>query len=235
MKIRKTVNYYEVLGLEFDFSKSDIKKAYRDLSKKWHPDKNKGDDSKFKDIAEAYKVLSDIELREEYDRISRFGKNFDITTELYEFEFSNQNHSYNEMKGQKDSFKKKDLRDILIKLSQFQESVEYLRYVGCRSCDETGMDINSEFAFECDVCEGKGKLEDNECFACKGRGKMSFETCKVCNSQRRIEKKEKVKLQESKFKENEDGDLMIKLESMGNRSLHEGKIGNLYVIIKKEE
>jgi DnaJ-class molecular chaperone len=67
-------DYYDVLGVKKGASEADIKKAYRNLAKKHHPDKNKGNkdaENKFKEISEAYAVLSDKEKREQYDRMGR--------------------------------------------------------------------------------------------------------------------------------------------------------------------
>lgn len=67
-------DYYEILGVKKSASEDEIKKAYRTLAKKYHPDKNKGNkeaENKFKEISEAYAVLSDKEKREQYDRLGR--------------------------------------------------------------------------------------------------------------------------------------------------------------------
>ena len=67
-------DYYEILGIKKSASEDEIKKAYRTLAKKYHPDKNKGNkeaENKFKEISEAYAVLSDKEKREQYDRLRR--------------------------------------------------------------------------------------------------------------------------------------------------------------------
>lgn len=71
-----TDDFYKTLGVSEDASESDIKKAYRKLSRKYHPDLNPGDaaaEKKFKEISEAYDVLSDKKQREEYDQIRRYG------------------------------------------------------------------------------------------------------------------------------------------------------------------
>ena len=71
-----TDDFYKALGVSEDASESDIKKAYRKLSRKYHPDLNPGDaaaEKKFKEISEAYDVLSDKKQREEYDQIRRYG------------------------------------------------------------------------------------------------------------------------------------------------------------------
>ena len=66
-------NYYDVLGVNKNASQDEIKKAFRSLSKKYHPDKNGGDDSKFKEINEAYDTLGDESKRREYDNPNHFG------------------------------------------------------------------------------------------------------------------------------------------------------------------
>ena len=69
-------NYYDVLGVDRNASQDDIKKAYRNLSKKYHPDKTGGDDSKFKEINEAYDTLGDEAKRRQYDNPNPFGGGF---------------------------------------------------------------------------------------------------------------------------------------------------------------
>lgn len=66
-------NYYDILGVNKNASQDDIKKAYRNLSKKYHPDRNGGDDSKFKEINEAYDTLGDDVKRKNYDNPNPFG------------------------------------------------------------------------------------------------------------------------------------------------------------------
>src|SRR3989338_1224179 len=67
-------DYYKILGVEKGANEEEIKKAYRKLAHKYHPDKSGGDESRFKEINEAYQILSSKEKRAQYDR---FGKTFD--------------------------------------------------------------------------------------------------------------------------------------------------------------
>ncbi|PIW91083.1 MAG: molecular chaperone DnaJ, partial [Candidatus Nealsonbacteria bacterium CG_4_8_14_3_um_filter_39_7] len=67
-------DYYQVLGIKKDASKEDIKKAYRKLAHEYHPDKKGGNEAKFKEINEAYQILSDEQKKQQYDR---FGRTFE--------------------------------------------------------------------------------------------------------------------------------------------------------------
>ncbi len=69
-------NYYDILGVSENASEEEIKKAFRSLAKKYHPDRNKGDktaEDRFKEISEAYETLSDPKKRQEYDTLRKYG------------------------------------------------------------------------------------------------------------------------------------------------------------------
>src|SRR5690349_6813819 len=69
-------DFYKILGVSKDVSDADLKKTYRKLARKYHPDSNQGDakaEAKFKEVSEAYSVLSDAEQRKEYDQIRAMG------------------------------------------------------------------------------------------------------------------------------------------------------------------
>ena len=93
MRIDYNKNYYLSLELNSNDNRKSIKKNYYKLSKKFHPDLNKDEESldKFRLITEAYDILMDDELRKEYDTKSRWGACYDELTELLNFEFNNLN------------------------------------------------------------------------------------------------------------------------------------------------
>lgn len=78
------IDYYKILGVSVTATEEEIKKAYRELAKKWHPDKNNGTETEmFKNITEAYSILSDERKKEEYDNEFKGMLNIDITN--YDF------------------------------------------------------------------------------------------------------------------------------------------------------
>jgi DnaJ-class molecular chaperone len=231
MKINKDLNYYKILNVEWTSDKTQIKKSYRDLSKKHHPDKNGGDDTLFTKISEAYKILTTDGLRNEYDENSQFGKSYNEDNELYNFEFSNESVEVSEYKSYFDKFKKKELVDILVKLNEFTNNIEYERLVSCKKCDGSGQDFsNDDLIFECDLCEGSGEWKDEKCPSCNGHGESSLQKCGSCEGEKLIEIIEKIKLKKSNFKDNK-----CKVEFRGNASkTNQGKVGHLYIIIEEE-
>ena len=86
-------NYYDILGVNKNASQDDIKKAYRNLSKKYHPDRNDGDDSKFKEINEAYNTLGDETKRKQYDNPNPFGGFHDFGTNKNGFSWAWNTHN----------------------------------------------------------------------------------------------------------------------------------------------
>ncbi|MGB5884413.1 MAG: DnaJ domain-containing protein, partial [Desulfobulbales bacterium] len=114
----KVMDYYEVLGIKKDSSAQDIKKAYRKLAMKYHPDRNKGDkeaEEKFKKLSEAYAVLSDPEKRKEYDTFGASGfqqrysqedifRGFDLGDILKEFGLGGMKGGFRASSGQGSPF-----------------------------------------------------------------------------------------------------------------------------------
>ncbi|XP_006174772.2 dnaJ homolog subfamily B member 7 [Camelus ferus] len=119
------VDYYEVLGVQRYASPEDIKKAYRKVALKWHPDKNPENkeeaERKFKEVAEAYEVLSNDEKRDIYDKYGKEGLNgggrsrFDDSSE-YGFTFRKPDDIFKEIFGEKDSFSFHFFQDSLEEL-----------------------------------------------------------------------------------------------------------------------
>lgn len=227
-------NYYAILGVSHDSTDREIKKSYYKLSFIHHPDKN-GDEVIFKEITEAYDVLLDVSSREEYDKRSKFGKNYDEVQELFnvdfDFDWNNHNSSY-------EDFKKNDVLDIIVLVKDdFDGNLEFGRWITCKDCRGLGKDLKSKIQIKdesgkviglfdsedgCDFCEGTGKdFNNNKCAFCNGGGKVGASNCKVCKGEKRIFGNQKV----SKIKLSGK---ITRIKSMGHFS-RTGEVGDLII------
>jgi len=206
MNIEK--NYYKILGLTNQAEISEIKKAYKQLVVKLHPDKTKGDkikEERFKSVSEAYSILSDGKKKQQYDYQSPHGRNyrknsftnnpfndmfndtfnpFDIFKDIFgqENPFERQ-HTYNEFKENLDI-----QMNVVISLRDVYKGkpikVRYDRNIHCKECNGTGFDPNSH-SDVCEICDGTGKDEHGrKCDFCQGKGKIYSGTCTKCNGEK---------------------------------------------------
>jgi len=211
-------DYYKELELNKNASKEDIKKAYRKLALKYHPDKNKGDknsESKFQTINEANSILSDNKTKQEYDTRSPNGKSYSpnpfenlfggSSGGGFEFHFGGEGEDmFSQFFGGQNPFsgfgrQREEFRENLdinisktITLKQIYNNekitLKYNKYFTCDSCKGTGFDNQSE-SFECDICDGTGIHNNRVCQYCKGDGKIYSDKCKKCDGEK-IEIKE---------------------------------------------
>jgi DnaJ homolog subfamily A member 2 len=234
-------DYYSILGVSRIAEEKEIKKSYYKLSFINHPDRG-GDPVIFGEMTEAYDVLTSEE-REEYDRRSKWGNNYDETLEILNFEFSNSAKFYDEDKY--DEWKEKNQLNVIIHIDDtFNGTIEYERWVICKECGGNGKDTSSKIAIKdkngnilkmfegsdgCDFCEGSGKdYKGDKCYFCNGEGKVGWTDCKFCHGERKILGKQK--LTGIKFPE---GEKAHKIDAMGNASTIEwGKVGCLWLIKK---
>ena len=236
-------NYYLILGINKEASEKEIKKKYYKLSFEYHPDKNKDVDINiFNSITEAYNVLCS-DLRKDYDIKSKFGNSYN---EYFEFFDINVDIDYDSSKKNYENFKKNEVLNIKIDIdNSFNGSLEYERWVKCKSCDGTGKDLSSKIVIKdvdgnivkvfdsedgCDFCEGTGKdYNDNTCYFCHGQGKVGLNPCLSCDGEKRILGKQKLK--DIKLTGDE-----TKLESLGHHSKTEpGKSGYLILNLFKDK
>jgi len=181
-------DYYEVLGVDRNATDEDIKKAYRKLAKKYHPDVNPGDkeaEAKFKEINEAYQILSDPEKREKYDRFGHAA-----------FEQGGFGASYDGFSG----FDFGGLGDIFESFfgNPFGSSGFGRRSSGSKTGPQRGADLNYgiEITFEEAAFGTEKEISLNRravCNACNGTGAKQgtgIETCKRCNGTGQIRYKQ---------------------------------------------
>jgi DnaJ-class molecular chaperone len=237
--MNKNKNYYNILGVSHSDTQIQIKKKYYKLSFTNHPDKG-GSADVFSEMTEAYDILCDEELRKEYDLKSKFGANYNEYFELFDIDID---YSYDDEKERLETFKRNEVWNIQIEIDDtFNGSLEYERWVKCKTCDGTGKDLKSKIIIRdvdgnitkmfdsdsgCDYCEGSGKdYAGNDCYFCHGKGKIGLASCGSCNGEKRILGKQK--LNGIKLTGDE-----TKIEAMGHFAKNEpGKVGYLLLIKK---
>lgn len=186
-------DYYDVLGVDRDASQSEVKKAYRNLAKKYHPDKNPGDkeaEEKFKELTEAYQVLSDPQKRKKYDQfghsgVNQEGFNFggrggfndfgdigdifgDIFGDFFGEGFNQQRGSRRGTRRSSRAERGRDLRyqiSIDFKEAAFgvQKQIEFTKLGKCDKCNGTGAAKGSS-PKTCDKCDGTGQIQISKGF-----------------------------------------------------------------------
>ncbi len=230
-------DYYRILGVDRNATKEEIKKAYRRLAKEWHPDVNPDPRAKevFRDINEAYHVLSDEGRRSEYDAILSSGdekKYRDFMEYINEFLESI-------FQGMRRQPKPKRGGDIRLKLELSLEEgafgcekqIEYERWTDCPTCEGKG------YAYElqketCQACGGTGRRVSGifsfprPCSVCRGRGFMVKNPCPTCAGRGRIAKHSVVKV--SIPPGTDDGDI-LKVPGLGHLGERGGEPGDLYL------
>lgn len=215
-------NYYQELNIDKNATQDEIKKAYRKLAHKYHPDKNKSDkttEEKFKNVSEANSILSDKRKKHDYDHNSPNGNSYSPNPfggmfgggQGFEFHFSGgdtifeQFFSKNNPFGGFNPFQQEEFieeldinisKNINLKEVYNNEKItlKYNKNVSCKDCRGTGFDSKSE-AYICEVCNGSGIYKNSVCQYCKGDGQIYTEQCNVCKGEKVINKESEVIIQ----------------------------------------
>ena len=209
-------DYYEVLGVSKESSAKEIKKAYRKLAMQYHPDRNPDNpeaENKFKEVSEAYAVLSDEEKRSRYDQyghaglssggggfggfssaeeiFSQFG---DIFGDFFGFGGGSRGRSGGGGRGRAGETIQHGLTlDFLEAVHGCQKKVEYARRVHCVTCDGSGAKSGSK-PKKCTTCGGRGAVFQQQMFlrirttcpACHGQGMVISDPCGDCEGEGRV-------------------------------------------------
>lgn len=248
-------DYYEVLGVSRDAGDRDIKKAYKRLAMKYHPDRTKGDKEKeetFKQIKEAYEVLIDSQKRAAYDQYGHAafeqggmgggggfggGADFgDIFGDVFGDIFGGGRRGGGGSRARRGS----DLRynlEMTLEDAVKGKSVELKvpTYVSCEPCGGSGAKKGTS-AKTCSTCHGHGQVQMRQglfavqqtCPTCSGQGKVITDPCPSCRGQGRVEK---TKTLNAKIPAGVDTGDRIRLSGEGEAGEHGAPAGDLYVQI----
>ena len=201
MSVRR--DYYEVLGISRDADPARIKRAYRELALKFHPDQNPGDanaEAAFKEVSAAYTVLSDTEKRDRYDRRGFAGveggpgPDIGAFTELFEGVFG-------DLFGRKRERQRgRDLRYTLdLELEEAvigcKRTISFPTRDRCNACSGTGAEGGERGRHTCTTCKGKGDIKVQQgffgvakrCPTCSGSGFVITAPCSVCTGDGTVE------------------------------------------------
>ncbi|MCH7529865.1 molecular chaperone DnaJ [Patescibacteria group bacterium] len=253
-------DYYNILGVSKRASKEEIKKAFRQLAHKYHPDKKDGDEIKFKEVSEAYGVLSNDKKRAEFDAYGRtFSDGGNAGFEGFEGStggagFNAQNFDFgdifNEFFGGATRERVKRGRDISIDIAvSFKESVFgaqrkvlLTKISKCSTCSGSGSKEDSEFK-TCNICNGKGKIHETKssligtftsvrvCDTCRGTGSIPKDKCNKCKGFGVLRQEEEIAITIPPGISNGE---MIRLSGNGE-AVSDGMPGDLYIKVHVQE
>jgi molecular chaperone DnaJ len=234
------MNYYETLGVPKDASKEDIKKAYRQLALKFHPDKNPGDkeaETKFKKVSEAFEVLQDDVKRANYDRYGSVDTPPPHAPGGFRDPFHDFFGSFFGDRQERHLNGEDILVNVTLTLEQVlngtEAEVSYQRREACDPCKGTGGEYST-----CSTCLGRGwevvvgphVQVRKSCGTCQGAGRTLLHVCKSCHGAGRSEERPTSVLIAIP-KGIEDGE-RIAFRGKGNASKSGGSTGSLVVLVR---
>jgi len=246
-------DFYDVLGVARDASPDDIKKAYRRLAMKHHPDRNKGDaenEEKFKEAKEAYEVLKDTDKRAAYDRFGHDAvrgsagpggfSGADAFSDIFGDVFGDIFGGARRGGGRSQVFRGADLRyELELSLEQAvggdTVNIEIPTHVECERCTGSGAEPGSQ-PVTCDRCSGTGQIRSQQgffsvqqtCRQCHGTGSLIDRPCRECAGRGRVRKLRTLAVKVPAGVDNGD---RIRLAHEGEAGRNGGPPGDLYVDI----
>ena len=245
-------DYYQTLGLQKNSSDAEIKKAYRKLAMKYHPDRNPDDKTaeiKFKEAKEAYEVLSDNQKRAAYDQFGHAGVNNqagmgggfntgdafnDIFGDMFGDIFGNTRGQRRQSSAQRGADLRYEL-DLDLEQAVFGETIKINipSLIGCDTCTGSGAKKGTQ-ATRCLRCDGRGSVRVQQgfftlqqtCPECRGAGQTIKDPCVDCSGSGRVQKERTISI---KIPPGVDQDDRIRLSSEGEAGMKGGPPGDLYV------
>ncbi|XP_058786985.1 chaperone protein dnaJ A6, chloroplastic-like [Vicia villosa] len=254
--VRAETDYYTVLGVSRNSTKSEIKTAYRKLARNYHPDVNKepGAEDKFKEISNAYEVLSDDEKRSIYDKYGEaglkgqgmggmgdFSNPFDLFETLFEGMGGGGMGSRGSWNGAVDG--EDEYYSLLLNFKEavfgVEKEIEIRRLENCGTCDGSGAKPGTKSS-TCKTCGGQGRVvtqtrtplgifqQSMTCSSCNGTGETRT-PCGTCSGDGRVRKTKRISL---KVPAGVDSGSRLRVRNEGNTGRRGGSPGDLFVVLE---
>ena len=244
-------DYYDVLGVPRNAGKEDLKKAYRKLARQYHPDVNKdeGADDLFKEINEAYEVLSDPDKRATYDRFGHAGvqgsganyQDFAGFGDVFDFVEQFMGGFGGTRRRRRGPRRGADIRyDLVLTFEEavhgVEKEIEFRRPETCPHCAGSGAEPGYK-PKTCPTCNGMGEVRRERgffvnvmtCPECQGSGEIIPRPCSVCLGRKEVQKTVKRTI---KIPAGVDNDNQIRMNNEGAPGVYGGPPGHLYVVIQ---
>jgi molecular chaperone DnaJ len=246
-------DFYEVLGVNKDASEDDVKKAYRKLAMKWHPDRNPDNpkaEEHFKEAKEAYEILSDSQKRAAYDQFGHAGVDASAAAGAGGAGFGGFGDAFSDIfgdifggaggRGRSSVYRGADLRyNLEVSLEDAARGTETRIRIPaleeCGTCHGSGAKPGTQ-PVTCTTCQGHGQVRMQQgffsiqqtCPKCHGSGKIVSSPCSTCNGAGRIRQHKTLSV---KIPAGVDEGDRIRLSGEGEGGVNGGPAGDLYVVI----
>ncbi|WP_343128711.1 molecular chaperone DnaJ [Buchnera aphidicola (Kurisakia onigurumii)] len=246
-------DYYQTLGISKSANETDIKKSYKRLAMKYHPDRNQGNkqaEKKFKEIKEAYEILNDKKKRAAYDQhghaafeqggdgYSSFTSSFstntdfgDIFGEVFGDIFGNNSNQQGSARGSDLQYNMELTLEEAVK--GVTKKIQIPTFQTCNFCFGYGTNKNTQ-PNQCSFCNGSGKIQTRKgffsiqqtCNKCQGKGILIKNPCKKCQGKGRVKKN---KILSVKIPSGINTNDRIRLQNEGEAGEHNNPSGDLYI------
>jgi molecular chaperone DnaJ len=238
-----TRDFYNILGVDRRVSADEVKRAYRALARRWHPDLNPGDEAaetRFRDVTEAYRTLSDPDKRMRYDRLGplytedgRPPRPEDLNEVV--------GRMWNNLMGKRTDRRGEDLRyTVAVSLEEVatgaDKRITVPRLERCGTCAGDGADPDGGKR-QCEVCDGSGRasgprLLRSDCYHCAGRGFLVERACSACAGDGRLAIDDPLNV---KIPAGVTSGQKLKVSAKGNAARGAGEAGDLFVMVSVAE